>query len=87
MTVRELATALGIGYATAFSHLKRNGLPFIKDKIGRQSGKWAGCEKTCPDFCPYPECRMPAIDAAKGYEEDFDLRKYLEYGRKLNIDE
>ena len=26
---------------------------------------WAECEMTCPDFCPFDECKMPGHVAAK----------------------
>lgn len=29
---------------------------------------WHGCEETCPDYCPYGECLMPAYLA--GIEDD-----------------
>lgn len=29
---------------------------------------WQGCQETCPDYCPYGECLMPAYLA--GIEDD-----------------
>lgn len=29
---------------------------------------WHGCQETCPDYCPYDECLMPAYLA--GIEDD-----------------
>ena len=29
---------------------------------------WHGCDETCPDYCPYGECLMPAYLA--GIEDD-----------------
>ncbi len=30
-----------------------------------KKGKWTKYEMTCPDFCPFDECKLPAHVAAK----------------------
>ena len=37
---------------------------------------WHGCQETCPDYCPYGECLMPAYLA--GIEDDEERARALD---------
>lgn len=71
LTTTELAAALGRPYISISQKLRDMGLPRKLCAQGRKTDKWTGCNKTCPDFCPYDDCRMPVDEAAINYREDF----------------
>lgn len=57
MSVEEMANALGRPYISVYIKLHREALTFIS-KRGRPA-VWHGCNETCPDYCPYPDCYKP----------------------------
>lgn len=57
MTVQQMADALGRTPASVFVKCKGMGLEII-DGRGRPP-EWHGCDETCPDYCPYPDCYKP----------------------------
>lgn len=60
---REIADMLGITV-----HTVQNRRYKIKKAESEKNGKptqWMGCNQTCPDYCPYDECLMPATECAK----------------------
>lgn len=73
MTVNELANILDIKYQTVYLFCRRENIVCKMDNVGRGRA-WHGCDKTCPDFCPYEDCRMPARLAVMDYEHEFGIR-------------
>lgn len=57
MTVQQMADALGRTPTSVFVKCKGMGLKII-DSRGRPP-EWHGCDETCPDYCPYPDCYKP----------------------------
>lgn len=66
-TDREIAEMFGT---------KRSAISTKLHYLRKASGKsiknnhWHGCERTCPDYCPYPECLMPTNLVRKANAED-----------------
>lgn len=71
MTISELADELGRPYSSVAHKLLTMGIQAKPVAHEAPPQEWWGCEKTCPDYCPYKDCKMPTKFAAIGYREDF----------------
>lgn len=78
MTTSELAKRLDRPCISVAQKVKTMGLPRKVGAQGPYGNKWKGCDKTCPDYCPYPDCRMPAYEAAINYREDFHFKEFFD---------
>lgn len=77
MTRRQLAEALGRPYSTIEKIIITHGVRAKNSPTRPQGRAWQGCEKTCPDFCPYDDCLMPVQLAARNFEEEFFIKELL----------
>lgn len=87
MTIKEMVTSLGLSYQTVYQFYKKEKIPYKISRFGRKDGVWKGCDRTCPDYCPYPDCILPTADAVVGYEDDFNIRELFERTRNEGTDE
>ena len=79
MFVDEIAAALNRPYASVIRRIHEEKLPMRRKISGPRGPQWRGCNKTCPDFCPYEDCMMPTYMAAENIEEDFKLKELFEW--------
>lgn len=82
-SVREVADALGRSYGSVWHMANRLGLitSTKRDSVKGKKGKI--CNETCPDYCPYKDCKLAANhikDSATDYIDRADRGRI--YGKQ-----
>lgn len=70
----DIARELGRPYPSIIKKLRDLGIR-RENEIGPKGPRWHDCDKTCPEFCPYPDCMMPEAEAIKGIKAEFMLKE------------
>jgi hypothetical protein len=70
--VQEVANALGRSYGSVWHMARRIGLvtPSKRNPAGANKGKI--CNETCPDYCPYKDCKLAAHHIKDSVSEYID---------------